>query len=70
MFGIFKKSKIVRKSDNLNDTTTKWFNGQKVKIKSGTTSQSSRRNQSRKPKILHGLEKHLYQCHQLKKNRC
>ena len=34
MFGIFKKSKIVRKSDNLNDTTTKWFNGQKVKIKS------------------------------------
>ena len=50
MFGIFKKSKIVRKSDNLNDTTTKWFNGQKVKIKSGTTSQSSRRNQSRKPK--------------------
>ena len=50
MFGIFKKSKIVRKSDNLNDTTTKWFNGQKVKIKSGTTSQGSRRNQSRKPK--------------------
>ena len=50
MFGIFKKSKIVRKSDNLNDTTTKWFNGQKVKIKSGTTSQSSRSNQSIKPK--------------------
>ena len=37
MFGIFKKSKIVRKSDNLDNTKTKWFNGQKVKIKSGTS---------------------------------
>ena len=50
MFGIFKKSKIVRKSDNLNDTTTKWFNGQKVKIKSGTSTPSTRRNQSRRQK--------------------
>ena len=50
MFGIFKKSKIVRKSDNLNDTTTKWFNGQKVKIKSGTSAPSARRNQTRRPK--------------------
>jgi len=50
MFGIFKKSKIVRKSDNLNDTTTKWFNGQKVKIKSGTSAPSTRRNQTRRPK--------------------
>ena len=50
MFGIFKKSKIVRKSDNLNDTTTKWFNGQKVKIKSGTSAPSIRRNQTRRPK--------------------
>ena len=50
MFGIFKKSKIVRKSDNLNDTTTKWFNGQKVKIKSGTSAPSNRRNQTRRPK--------------------
>ena len=50
MFGIFKKSKIVRKSDNLNDTTTKWFNGQKVKIKSGTSSPNTRRNQTRRPK--------------------
>jgi len=50
MFGIFKKSKIVRKSDNLNDTTTKWFNGQKVKIKSGTSDQSTRRNQTKKSK--------------------
>ena len=50
MFGLFKKSKIVRKSNNLDDTTTKWFNGQKVKIKSGTTSVSNRRNQNRKPK--------------------
>ena len=50
MFGIFKKSKIVRKSDNLNDTTTKWFNGQKVKIKSGTSAPSTRRTQTRRPK--------------------
>ena len=50
MFGIFKKSKIVRKSDNLNDTTTKWFNGQKVKIKSGTSAPNTRRNQTRRPK--------------------
>ncbi len=50
MFGIFKKSKIVRKSDNLNDTTTKWFNGQKVKIKSGTSAPSTRRNQTRRQK--------------------
>ena len=50
MFGIFKKSKIVRKSDNLNDTTTKWFNGQKVKIKSGTSGPSTRRNHTRRPK--------------------
>ena len=41
MFGIFKKSKIVRKSDELNNTQTKWFNGQKVKIKSGSTSVKS-----------------------------
>ena len=50
MFGIFKKSKIVRKSDNLNDTTTKWFNGQKVKIKSGTSAPNTRRNQTKRPK--------------------
>ena len=50
MFGIFKKSKIVRKSDNLNDTTTKWFNGQKVKIKSGTSAPNTRGNQTRRPK--------------------
>jgi len=50
MFGIFKKSKIVRKSDNLNDTTTKWFNGQKVKIKSGISAPNTRRNQTRRPK--------------------
>ena len=50
MFGLFKKSKIVRKSNNLDNTTTKWFNGQKVKIKSGTTSVSNRRNQNRKSK--------------------
>ena len=37
MFGIFKKSKIVRKSESLDNTKTKWFNGQKVKIKSGST---------------------------------
>ena len=70
MFGIFKKSKIVRKSDNLNDTTTKWFNGQKVKIKSGTSAPSTRRNQTRRPKTQHGLEKHLYLSHLLKKNKC
>jgi len=62
MFGIFKKSKIVRKSDNLDNTKTKWFNGQKVKIKSGT----SRSGPQKKVKILririqHGLESNHYQ---------
>ena len=38
MFGLFKKSKVIRKSDEpLSKTETKWFKGQKVKIKSGTT---------------------------------
>ena len=41
MFGIFKKSKIVRSSDNLDNTKTKWFKGQKVKIKSGTSNTRS-----------------------------
>ena len=50
MFDIFKKSKIVRKSDNLNETTTKWFNGQKVRIKSGTSTSSKHRNQTRRQK--------------------
>jgi len=50
MFDIFKKSKIVRKSDNLNETTTKWFNGQKVRIKSGTSTTSKHRNQTRRQK--------------------
>ncbi len=50
MFDIFKKSKIVRKSDNLNETTTKWFNGQKVRIKSGTSTPSKHRNQTRRQK--------------------
>jgi len=39
MFGLFKKSKVIRKSDDQsNKTETKWFKGQKVKIKTGTTS--------------------------------
>ena len=50
MFGIFKKSKIVRKSDNLDNTRTKWFNGQKVKIKSGTTRSGSQKNKDFKDK--------------------
>ena len=50
MFGIFKKSKIVRKSDNLDNTKTKWFNGQKVKIKSGTTRSGSQKNKDFKDK--------------------
>ena len=50
MFGIFKKSKIVRKSDNLDNTKTKWFNGQKVKIKSGTTRSGSQQNKDFKEK--------------------
>jgi hypothetical protein len=34
MFGLFKKSKVIRKSDDQsNKTETKWFKGQKVKIK-------------------------------------
>ena len=28
----FQKIENSKKSDNLNDTTTKWFNGQKVKL--------------------------------------
>ena len=47
---MFKKSKIVRKSDNLDNTKTKWFNGQKVKIKSGTTRSGSQRNKQFKEK--------------------
>ena len=35
MFGIFKKSKVVRKSeDKFSSTETKRYKGQKVKIKS------------------------------------
>ena len=42
MFGIFKRSTVVRKSeDNFVKSETKWFRGQKVKIKSGTTSTRS-----------------------------
>lgn len=50
MFGVFKKSKIVRKSDNLDNTKTKWFNGQKVKIKSGTTRSGSQKSRDFKDK--------------------
>ena len=50
MFGVFKKSKIVRKSDNLDNTKTKWFNGQKVKIKSGTTRSGSQKTRDFKDK--------------------
>ena len=42
MFGIFKRSTVVRKSeDNFVKSETKWFRGQKVKIKSGTSSSRS-----------------------------
>ncbi len=42
MFGIFKRSKVVRKSeDKFEKSETKWFRGQKVKIKSGTSSSRS-----------------------------
>ena len=42
MFGIFKRSTVVRKSeDNFDKSETKWYKGQKVKIKSGTTSSRS-----------------------------
>ena len=49
MFGIFKKSKVVRKSeDKFSNTETKWYNGQKVKIKSGTSKSKSKREDYRK----------------------
>ena len=49
MFGIFKKSKVVRKSeDKFSNTQTKWYNGQKVKIKSGTSKSKSKREDYRK----------------------
>ena len=49
MFGIFKKSKVVRKSeDKFSNTETKWYNGQKVKIKSGTSKSRSKREDYRK----------------------
>ena len=60
MFGMFKKSKIVRKSDNLDNTKTKWFNGQKVKIKSGTTRSGSQKIKILKIRIQHGLESNHY----------
>ena len=61
MFGMFKKSKIVRKSDNLDNTKTKWFNGQKVKIKSGTTRSGSQKIKILKIRIQLGLENNHYQ---------
>ena len=49
MFGIFKKSKVVRKSeDKFSNTETKWYNGQKVKIKSGTSKPRNKREDYRK----------------------
>ena len=49
MFGIFKKSKVVRKSeDKFSNTETKWYNGQKVKIKSGTSKSRNKREDYRK----------------------
>ena len=49
MFGIFKRSTVVRKSeDNFVKSETKWFKGQKVKIKSGTTSTRSFQKNQRK----------------------
>ena len=48
VLGIFKKSKVIRKSDEpLNKTETKWFKGQKVKIKTGTTSSRPKRKNYR-----------------------
>ena len=42
MLGIFKRSRVVRKSeDKFEKSETKWFRGQKVKIKSGTSSSRS-----------------------------
>ena len=48
MFGIFKRSTVVRKSeDKFDKSETKWFKGQKVKIKSGTTSSGSFNNREK-----------------------
>ena len=48
MFGLFKKSIVIRKSDEpLNKTETKWFKGQKVKIKTGTTDSRPKRKNYR-----------------------
>ena len=54
MFGIFKRSRVVRKSeDGFIKSETKWFRGQKVKIKSGTTnSRSFDRNINKKGHFL------------------
>ena len=49
MFGIFKKSKVVRKSeDKYSSTETKRYNGQKVKIKSGTSRSRTRKEDYKK----------------------
>ena len=49
MFGIFKKSKVVRKSeDKYSSTETKRYNGQKVKIKSGTSRSRNRKEDYKK----------------------
>ena len=48
MFGIFKKSKIIRTSED--NTKTTWFNGQKVKIKSGSSSVKTKNNKRHKEK--------------------
>jgi len=64
MFGLFKKSKVIRKSDEpLNKTETKWFKGQKVKIKTGTTVVGliEKTTETIGLTIKHGLKKRLYQ---------
>ena len=63
MFGIFKRSTVVRKSeDKFDKSETKWFKGQKVKIKSGTTSSvrlTIERNKKLQDKL--GFERSHYQ---------
>ncbi len=76
MFGLFKKAKVTRKSDEqLNKTETKWFKGQKVKLRLEQLPAVLIKkiieviNQIELT-IKLGSKKHLCQYQMLKKNKC
>ena len=65
-----QKSKIVRKSDNLDNTKTKWFNGQKVKIKSGTSRSGPQKSKDFKDKNPTWFREQPLPVPEVEKSRC